>query len=30
MVKFPDKIKKTPIKLNYNEKGIVSIKWLYR
>jgi LEA14-like dessication related protein len=26
MVKFPDKIKKTPIKLNYNEKGIVSIK----
>ncbi len=26
MVKFPDKIKKTPLKLNFNEKGIVSIK----
>ena len=26
MVKFPDKIKKAPIKLNYNEKGAVSIK----
>jgi len=26
MVKFPDKIKKTPLKLNYNEKGVLSIK----
>ncbi len=26
MVKFPDKIKKTPLKLNFNEKGILSIK----
>jgi hypothetical protein len=26
MVKFPDKIKKTPIRLNYNEQGKVSIK----
>ena len=26
MVKFPDKIKKTPIKLKYDEKGTVSIK----
>jgi LEA14-like dessication related protein len=26
MVKFPDKIKKTPLKLNFNEKGVLSIK----
>lgn len=26
MVKFPDKIKKTPLKLNFNEKGALSIK----
>jgi len=26
MVKFPDKIKKTPLKLNFNEQGIVPIK----
>jgi len=26
MVKFPDKIKKTPLKLNFNEKGVLAIK----
>ncbi len=26
MVKFPDKIKKTPLKLNFNEKGALSVK----
>lgn len=26
MVKFPDKIKKSPLKLNFNEKGALSIK----
>ena len=26
MVKFPDKIKKTPIKLNFDEKGVLEIK----
>ena len=26
MVKFPDKIKKTPLKLNFDEKGMLSIK----
>lgn len=26
MVKFPDKIKKTPLKLNFDEKGLLSIK----
>ena len=26
MVKFPDKIKKTPLRLNFNEKGTLSIK----
>jgi len=26
MVKFPEKIKKTPLKLNFDEKGVVSIK----
>ncbi|MCL1864756.1 MAG: LEA type 2 family protein [Spirochaetes bacterium] len=26
MVKFPDKIKKTPIRINFNEKGTLSIK----
>ncbi len=26
MVKFPDKIKKTPLKLNFDEKGALSIK----
>ncbi len=26
MVKFPDKIKKTPLKLNFNENGALSIK----
>jgi len=26
MVKFPDKIKKTPLKLNFNEKGVLPIK----
>lgn len=26
MVKFPDVVKKTPLKLNFNEKGVLSIK----
>lgn len=26
MVKLPDKIKKTPLKLNFNEKGVLAIK----